>query len=198
MRETKNLLDLRYVFYLLLLLFITLPCLSENPENNQTFEFELTVLGFEAGKIIHTDADNPIHLLGEFGSFGLSYKIENKFGIQLTTKTVESFPSGFSGDYMLDCSILSLYLSLFFEANENSSFYFSVGTNHWYSIYEMYYTSSAIGFKQNFGNFDNLPILYLGCELQWLRISAESTMSNDIVSFNLIFGIGNIKKNFGL
>ncbi len=197
MRETKNLFDLRYLFYLILLLFLTIPGLSEFYENSQTLEFELNVLGFEGGKIIHTDADNPIHLLGEFSSFGLGYKIENKFGIRLTTKTVELFPSGFSGDYMLDCSILSLYLSLFFEANENSSFYLSVGGNHWYAIYDMYYTSSAIGFKQNFGNFDNLSILYFGCELQWIRIS-ESSMRNNIISFNLIFGIGNIKKNFGL
>jgi hypothetical protein len=194
MRETKNLFDLRYAFYSLLLLFITLPGLSEIYENSQTLGFELNAVGFEAG-VGAPNSDNSIHLLGEGPSFGLSYKTDKNLGIQLTIKTGELFPSSFSGDYLFAFSEFPLYLSLFFEANKNSSFYLSVGGNHWSVGYDMYYTSSAIGFKQNFGNFDNLPILYIGCELQWIRIS-ESTMSNNIVSFNLILGPLNIKKNF--
>ncbi|MBN1695706.1 hypothetical protein JW879_09990 [candidate division WOR-3 bacterium] len=154
------------------------------------FEFEFNSFGFELGK------GNDIHILAEIISLGFSYKMSEKLHIQLSTKAFEMFPSGFSGDYMFAGSSYPLYLSLIFKTKEYTSFYFAAGTSYWVEVYDMHYISSAIGYKLSFDDSGFFNISYFGCELQWINIS-QSSMPNDIISFNLIVGLGGVKKIFG-
>lgn len=172
-------------------LFLVIPGFCQIFEVDKPFGLEFNFLGLELG------GGNTIHILGEGLSLGLSYKILENLDIQLSSKGGEIFLSGFSGDYMFASSEFPLYLSLNFETDENSFFYITGGGNNWSVIYEMPYTSSAIGYKLNLGNFGNFNILYFGCELQWIRVW-QSQRKNDIIGANFTFGFGGYRKDFGI
>ena len=193
-KDTTRSLNARYslkkAVYLFFFLFFVVPGFCEISGAKKPFEFEFNSFGFEVGK------GNDTHILAEIISLGLSYKASEKLYIQLSSKAFEVFPSGFSGDYIFAGSSYPLYLSLIFKTKEHTSFYLTAGTSYWIEVYDMHYISSAIGYKLSFDDSGFFNISYFGCELQWINIS-QSSMTNDIISFNLIAGIGGFRKNFG-
>jgi len=173
-------------------LFLVIPGVCQNREAS----LELNLFGFEAG------AGNQTHALREGPYVGLNYRTARNVGVNLTAKYREIFFYGFSGDYIFVKSSYPLYLSLILNTDENLRYYLSIGGNYWSVLYDMYYISSAIGFKQKLLNSGAFSVSSVGCEFQWIRGSEYNKRDNlnrrnDIISLNLTLGFGNFEANFG-
>ena len=158
-------------------------------EVDKPFEFELKTFGFKLG------GGDCIHMSAEIISLGLGFKSSEKLCVQLSTKVFEILPSRHLDGCTFAGSAYPLYLSLIFESQENIFFYLASGTSYWIEIYDTHYISSIIGCKLSLDNSGFFS--YFGCEFQWIKTS-RSSLENNIISFNLIAGVGSVKKNFGM
>lgn len=192
----KNVSGYKKIICLFFFSVLAISCFGQNYGTNGPFRLEFNLFGLEIG------GGNETHILIEYISLGLSYEIFDNLNIQLLSKCREGFLSGFpkSGSIWVVYpssfaeSSFPVYLSLIFEINKDSYFYITGGGNNWSVEHEMPYISSAIGYKLDLGNFGNFNILYVGCELQWIRVW-QSQIKNDIISANFTLGFGGYRSN---
>lgn len=157
---------------------------------NRAASLELNLIGFEVG------AGSQEHALMEGPYVGLNYRAGENVGVNLTVKYKEIFFCESLGDYPFVKSSYPLYLSLILDTDKNFRYYFSVGGDYWSVLYDRYYISSAIGFKQKLSSSGAFSISSVGCELQWIRVS-ENNRRKDIISLNLTLALANLEADFG-